>query len=224
MSYQNPYVKLRPKTRRPYTVIYLIRHCHPDYSKQKKLGDFDMPLSSFGNEQLKYLTERLAKFKIDKIYASQLRRAQETATPIASILNKEINIDPRLNEIDWWDWYRIPYFNTSEENRLKKIKDCLRLDKELNKMQTRARRFLHDIFIDNKGKTVALFTHGNFIKSVLTGILNADVVGFLSQDIFQSSLSKIVVDRDGYVRISFVNNVDHLPQPPEEDLFITLVD
>ena len=224
MLYQNPYVKLRPKTCRPYTVVYLIRHCHPDYTKQKKLGDFNMPLSSFGNEQLQFLNERLAKLKIDRIYASQLKRAQETAAPIAEILNIEFEIEPRINEIDWWDWYRIPYFNTSEENRSKKLKDYNKLDNELNKMQTRARRLLHDIFKTNKGKTVALFTHGNFIKSVLTGILNTDVIGFLSQDIFQSSLSKIVIDRDGYVRISFINNVDHLPQPPEEDLFITLVD
>lgn len=224
MPYQNPYVKLRPKTRRPYTVIYLIRHCHPDYAQEKKIGDFNMPLSSFGNEQLQFLTERLAKLKIDKIYASELRRAQETATPIAEILDIDIETDTRLNEIDWWDWYRIPYFNTSEENRPKKLKGYKQLDKELNKMQTIGRRFLHDIFKKNKGKTVALFTHGNFIKSVLTGILNADVIGFLSQEIFQSSLSKIVIDRDGYVRINFINNVDHLPQPPEEDLFITLVD
>jgi broad specificity phosphatase PhoE len=224
MAYQNPYIKLRPKTRRPYTVIYLIRHCHPDYLQQKKLGDFNMPLSSFGNEQLHFLTERLAKLKIDKIYVSQLKRAQETAAPIAKIMNMMVEVDPRLNEIDWWDWYRIPYFNTSEENRPSKVKDYKKLDSELNKMQASARRLLHDIFKSNKGKKVALFTHGNFIKSVLTGILNSDVIGFLSQDIFQSSMSKIVIDRDGYVRISFVNNVDHLPQPPEEDLFITLVD
>jgi len=224
MPYQNPYVKLRPKTRRPYTVIYLIRHCHPDYTQEKKLGDFNMPLSSFGNEQLQFLTERLAQLKIDRIYASELKRAQETATPLANILDVKVEIEPRLNEIDWWDWYRIPYFNTSESNRPKKVKDYLRLETQLNKMQVSARRFLHDIFKENKGKTVALFTHGNFIKSVLTGILNADVIGFLSQEIFQSSLSKIVIDRDGYVRINFINNVDHLPKPPEEDLFITLVD
>jgi len=224
MPYQNPYVKLRPKTRRPYTVIYLIRHCHPDYTQEKKLGDFNMPLSPFGNEQLQFLTERLAKLKIDRIYASELKRAQETATPIAEILNMKLEIEPRLNEIDWWDWYRIPYFNTSETSRPKKVKDYLKLENQLNKMQTSGRRVLHDIFKANKGKTVALFTHGNFIKSVLTGILNADVIGFLSQEIFQSSLSKIVIDRDGYVRINFINNVDHLPQPPEEDLFITLVD
>lgn len=224
MPYQNPYVKLRPKTRRPYTVIYLVRHCHPDYTKEKKLGDFNMPLSPFGNEQLQFLTERLVKLKIDKIYASELKRAQETAAPIAGILNIEVNISPRLNEIEWWDWYRIPYFNTSELNRSKKLKNYVELNAQLDAMQTNARRLLHDVFKNNKGKTVALFTHGNFIKSVLTGILNADVIGFLSQEIFQSSLSKIVIDRDGYVRINFINNVDHLPQPPEEDLYITLAD
>lgn len=224
MPYQNPYIKLRPKTRRPYTVIYLIRHCHPDYTTQKKLGDFNMPLSFFGREQLEFLTERLAKLKIDRLYVSELKRAQETVAPLENILNKKAVIEPRLNEIDWWDWYRVPYFKTSEENRPKKVKDYLRLEKQLNKMQSHARQLLNDVFKNNKGKTVALFTHGNFIKSVLTSILNADVIGFLSQDIFQSSLSKIVIDRDGYVRISFINNVDHLPQPPEEDLFITLVD
>ncbi len=224
MSYQNPYVKLRPKTRRPYTVIYLVRHCHPDYTLEKKIGDFNMPLSSFGNEQLHFLTERLVKLKINRLYASELKRAQETAAPLAKILNIKIETESRLNEIDWWDWSRIPYFNTSETKRPSKVKDYLVLDKQLNVMQAKARRLLHDIFKNNQGKTVALFTHGNFIKSVLTGILNADVIGFLSQEVFQSSLSKIVIDRDGYVRINFINNVDHLPQPPEEDLFITLVD
>lgn len=224
MAYQNPYVKLRPKTRKPYTVIYLVRHCHPDYKLEKKLGDKDMPLSSFGHEQLKYLTERLAKLKIDSIYSSELKRGQETAYPLSTIIKKDIIIDQRLNEIEWWDWHRIPYFNLSEEKRTKTLKGYEALDKELDKMQIKARCLLNDIFKKNKGKTVALFTHGNFIKSLLTGILNADVIGFLSQEIFQSSLSKIVIDKDAYVRINFINNVDHLPQPPEEDLYITLVD
>jgi len=92
MSYQNPYVKLRPKTRRPYTVIYLVRHCHPDYTLEKKIGDFNMPLSSFGNEQLHFLTERLVKLKINRLYASELKRAQETATPLAKILNIKIEL------------------------------------------------------------------------------------------------------------------------------------
>jgi hypothetical protein len=34
--YKNPYIKIQPKTNRPYTEILLIRHCHPDYKLEKK--------------------------------------------------------------------------------------------------------------------------------------------------------------------------------------------
>ncbi len=54
--------------------------------------------------------------------------------------------------------------------------------------------------------------------------MNADVIGFLSLEIYQASISKLVIDRDGYVKIGFINDVKHLPNPPHEDIFITLVD
>jgi broad specificity phosphatase PhoE len=91
-------------------------------------------------------------------------------------------------------------------------------------MQMTARRALADIFKKNKGKKIALFSHGNFIKSLITGIMNADVIGFLSLEIFQSSITKLIIDRDGYVKISYINDVSHLPSPPDEDMFITLID
>ncbi|MGI6374241.1 MAG: hypothetical protein ACOX0C_02805 [Patescibacteria group bacterium] len=49
--YKNPYVKVKPKTRKPYTEIYLIRHCHPDYNLEKKVGEAKMPLSKTGLKQ-----------------------------------------------------------------------------------------------------------------------------------------------------------------------------
>jgi len=222
--YQNPYVKIKPKTVRPYTEFYLIRHCHPDYTKEKKLGEQNMPLSRTGLNQRRYLTKKLLSLKFDKIYASELVRAQETALTYAQKKHKEILIDKRLNEIDWTHWFRIKYFNMSEKNREKKLKHHRELDRQLNKMQTAARRALADIYKSNKGKKVALFSHGNFIKALVTGVLNADVIGFLSLEIFQSSITKLVIDRDGYIKINYINDVGHLPSPPDEDLFLTLID
>ncbi len=223
-KYRNPYTKIKPSSRRPYTEIFLIRHCNPNYSVEKRTGDFNMPLSKLGRRQRKFLTKKLLKMDIDTVYASELARAQETAHPYVKKTKKTMIVDERLNEIDWSDWYRIKYFNMSEKTREKKLKHHLVLDKELNKMQVTARRALADIFKRNKGKRVAIFSHGNFIKALLTGILNADVIGFLSLEIFQSSISKLVIDRDSYIKISFINNVSHLPVLPKEDLFITLVD
>lgn len=224
LQYQNPYSKIKPKTRRPYTIIYLVRHCNPDYSSERLVGDFNMPLSDIGLKQRDYLTKKLLTMEVDKVYASELLRAQETARPFIAKTGKKLIIDPRLNEIDWKDWYKIKYFNMSEATRAKRFKQYAKLDRQLNEMQTEGRRLIADIYKHNKGKTVALFCHGNIIKSIITSILSADIIGFLSMEIFQSSVSKLVVDRDGYIKINYINNVGHLPHEPNEDLFITLVD
>jgi len=222
--YKNPYVKIKPKIKKPYTEILLIRHCHPNYKLEKKLGDKNMPLSKDGLNQRKYLTKRLLTANIDIICASELVRAQETAETFVKKTKKNLIINPRLNEFHWTGWYRIKYFNMTEKEREKRLKHHEFLDKELDKMQTAARRAMADIFRDFKGKKIAVFCHGNFIKSVLTGILNADIIGFLSLEIFQSSISKIIVDRDGYIKIVYINSVNHLPSPPDKDVFLTLVD
>lgn len=222
--YKNPYVKIQPKTKRPYTEILLIRHCHPNYKLEKKLGDKKLPLSPDGLKQRRYLTARLLRANIDVICASELTRAQETAADFAKKANKNLLINPRLNEFNWEDWYKIKYFNMTEKEREKRLKRHKVLDAELDKMQTAARRAMADIFRQYKGKKIAVFCHGNFIKSVLTGILNADIIGFLSLEIFQSSISKIMVDRDGYIKIIYINDVHHLPSPPDKDVFITLID
>ncbi len=222
--YKNPYIKIKPKTKRPYTEVYLIRHCHPDYSLEKKLGEQNMPLSAVGIKQRRYLTKRLLGMNINSVYTSQIVRAKETATSFLRQSKKKEIVDERINEIDWQHWYRIKYFHMTEQEREKKLKRHKFLDKELDKMQVVAREALTDICQSNKGKRIAVFSHGNFIKALLTGILNADVIGFLSLEIFQSSISKVVVDKEGYVKISYINDVNHLPQPPTRDIFITLLD
>ncbi len=222
--YQNPYVKIKPRSRRPYTTIYLIRHCHPDYRLEKKLGEKEMPLSEAGLKQRRLLTRRLLTLGIDKIYSSAILRARESAELFATRRGREICVDSRLNEFDWQRWHRVKYFNMSEKTRRSRLKDNRELDRQLDRMQTEARRALADIYRGNKGKTIAIFSHGNFIKSLVTGILSADVIGFLSLEIFQSSISKLVIDRDGYIKIDYVNDADHLTKKPNEDLFKTLVD
>jgi len=222
--YKNPYVKIKPPVKGPYTEVYLIRHCHPDYTKEKKLGERNMPLSKNGLEQRKYLTKKLLTMKFDKLYVSELIRAQETAIVYAKKKKIKLIIDERLNEIDWTHWLKIKYFHMSEKTREKKLKHHLLLDSQLDKMQVTARRALSDLYKQNKGKTIAIFSHGNFIKSLITGIMNADVIGFLSLEIFQSSITKLVIDRDNFVKISYINDVSHLPSPPHEDLFLSLID
>lgn len=180
-----------------------------------------MPLSKIGLKQRILLTKKLSTLKIDKIYASELTRALQTAELFAKKSRQRIIIDNRLNEIEWQNWYKIRYFNMSEKTRAKRIKGYRDMDKKLDRLQAKARRLIADIFKKNKSKNVAVFCHGNLIRSIITGILNTDVIGFLSMEIYQSSVSKLVIDRDGYIKINYINNIAHLPKRPDEDLFKT---
>ena len=218
-NYQTSYNKIKPKIKSPYTFIYLIRHCHSEYLNKRKIKGKEMSLSEIGYQQRSYLTKRLLSIKIDKIYVSEIRRAQETAEIFAKKTNKKIIIDERLNEINWQKWYKIKYFNMSEKERVKKIVRYKQLDKQLDKKQAAVRQLLADIYFQNKGKKITVFTHGNLIRAIITSILNADIIGFLSTEIYQSSISKIVIDRDGYVKINYINSICHLPHQPKEDLF-----
>lgn len=220
----NFHSNLKPADRMPYTTVYLIRHCNPDYSQEENLGSDKMPLSKFGLEQRKALTKKLLTLNIDRVYSSAFVRARETAALFADQAHKRIIIEPRFNEVDWLEWHRVKFFHITEENRPKHLKGYRKLDRQLDSIQVTARLALADIFKKNKGKTVAVFSHGNLIKAILTGILDADIVGFLSLEIFQSSISKLVIDKDGVVKINFINSVGHLRKPPQEDLFVSLID
>ena len=217
---QTPYAKTRQAINGPYTKIYLIRHCHPDYSLKEALGDANMPLSDLGRGQRKLLNKKLEQIELDKIYISELTRAKETAQDWAKKNKKRMYVDHRLNEVDWTEWYKIKYFRMSEKTRMKKIKEYKTLDKEMHKLHDKSRRLLADIYKKNKGKKIGLFCHGNLIRSMVTSVLNTDIIGFLSMEIYQSSVTKLVIDRDGYIKINYINNIGHLPHKPNEDLFM----
>lgn len=217
---QTAYGRSRPEISGPYTQIYLVRHCKPDYAQQHLVGDRNMPLDKIGLKQRKLLNKKLFSLKEVKIvYTSELLRAQQTAEIFLKKHKIEPIIDKRFNEVDWTEWYKIKYFNMSEKSRVKRVKAYKELDKRLNILQTRYRRILADIWKKNKGENVIIFCHGNVIRSILTSILNTDVIGFLSIELYQSSISKIVIDKNGYIKINYINNIGHLPHHPAEDLF-----
>lgn len=217
---QTAYARSRPEISGPYTQIYLVRHCKPDYDQQHLVGDHNMPLDKIGLKQRKLLNKKLLSLKdIQVVYTSELLRAQQTAEVFLKKRKIAPIIDKRFNEVDWTEWYKIKYFNMSEKSRIKRVKAYQEMDKRLNILQARYRRILADIWKQNKGKNIMIFCHGNVIRSMLTSILNTDVIGFLSIELYQSSISKIVIDKNGYIKINYINNIGHLPHRPAEDLF-----
>ena len=82
-------------------LLFLIRHGESAYNAESRIqGQSDIPLSELGHRQSEAAAEALAGASVDALYSSPLRRALETAQPIAARSNVPIATDPRLMEID----------------------------------------------------------------------------------------------------------------------------
>jgi broad specificity phosphatase PhoE len=76
------------------TVVYLVRHGQVD----RRTNLTDPPLSSQGWREAMQVAAYLHARPIARVYASPLRRAQETSAPLAAALGLPVIVEPRLRE------------------------------------------------------------------------------------------------------------------------------
>jgi len=87
------------------THVCLIRHGQTDWNLEGRYqGQSDVPLNQKGLEQARTLIEKLNGRKFAAIYSSDLTRARQTAEPIAQMLGIDIQLEPRLREINQGQW------------------------------------------------------------------------------------------------------------------------
>ncbi len=81
--------------------LILIRHGETESNrKHLTLGREDVPLNDRGRRQAATLVSALGTVPATAIYASPLRRAVETALPLAGALGLEVQTDDGLTEMD----------------------------------------------------------------------------------------------------------------------------
>lgn len=80
--------------------IYIVRHGETLWNKEKRLqGRTDIDLNENGRDLARQTGEALMDTAIDRIYASPLRRAKETAELIRNGREIELRTDDRLKEL-----------------------------------------------------------------------------------------------------------------------------
>ena len=93
------------------TTILVIRHGESVANQEDKFAGFsDFDLSELGHKQAdltaKYIKEH---FKVDAVYASDLKRAYNTALPTARAFDLEINAREALREVSAGRWEGMKY-------------------------------------------------------------------------------------------------------------------
>lgn len=72
-------------------LLYIIRHGDPNYANDS--------LTELGQKQAEALVPRMVQSRLDRIYASPMGRAQQTAQPTAEALGLPIRTEPWTREI-----------------------------------------------------------------------------------------------------------------------------
>ena len=87
------------------TTVYLARHGESDWNVERRWqGHADRPLTERGREQAAALAEKLRGVHLDAVYASDLRRAWETAEAVAAPRGLEVVRLSELREVDVGSW------------------------------------------------------------------------------------------------------------------------
>ena len=85
--------------------LILIRHAQSEWNAAGRWqGHADPSLSALGHEQAAMLAAELAAEPIDRIYASDLLRARQTADALAARLALEVEVDTAFRELDVGRW------------------------------------------------------------------------------------------------------------------------
>jgi broad specificity phosphatase PhoE len=188
------------KTRR-VTRLLLIRHGEIETRHQHTFGGrTDMNLSARGRKQARTLAGYLRGKTIDVIYASPMKRAQQTLAPLLKNGAPAQTILPALREVDFGDWTGLGWQAVSERfgfsvyDWLHQIEHRGAPNGENGKtFRDRIEPCLREIIRQHRGQNVAVFCHGGVIRMMLAILLNVPLSKTNQFEIEYASVTQVAL-------------------------------
>ena len=207
------------------TKLYIIRHAEAEGNLYRRVhGHYDSRITDMGHEQLEALQLRFSQIPIDAVYSSDLQRAVTTARAISVPRGLEIQTTPRLREVNMGHWEDSTWARLERED-LEQLQNFSRnpgrwdigSNEKFEALKARLVSVVSEIAARHPGETVAIVSHGNAIRTLLTHVLNLPSERFgESAHCDNAGVSLLEVDEGG-MRIVFMNDNSHIP--PEISTF-----
>jgi probable phosphoglycerate mutase len=188
--------------------LLLIRHALPVRIEDGD-GPADPELSDEGWQQAGALAAWLADEEIDAMIASPLRRAQETAEPLATLLDLPVATVDGLAEFDRdAPWYiPIEELKAADDPRWHALVKG-KWDVDPDEFQRNVVAAVDGIIDEHPGKTVAAVCHGGTINAYLSALLGLDQLMFFFPE--YTSVSRVRASRAGAKSLVSINETGHL--------------
>ena len=191
--------------------LLLIRHAEPIRIVDAE-GPADPPLHDRGRVQAARLAAWLADEPLDAVWSSPMRRAVETAEPLAEAQGLGVRIDDELAEFDREATSYIPY----EELKATRHPDFLAMveghldDFSIDPVEFRARvvRAVEHVVAAHPGQRVAVVCHGGVINAYAGHVLGIETPLWFEPR--YAGITRVAASRAGDRSIVTLNEFGHL--------------
>ena len=156
------------------TKILMVRHGQSEANDLGVFaGNYDIGLTELGHQQAQCTADFIAEnYKVDKIYASDLKRAFKTSEYIASKLELDIIPNKKFREIFAGKWegekfdILVEKYKNDYEKWLSDIGNASPTDGEtVKQLSVRVCDELENLAKENDGKTIVVVTHATPVRA-----------------------------------------------------------
>jgi len=177
----------------------LIRHGDTDNVDKVLAGRIDSSLNDEGISQSLRIAEVLKHLTIHAIYASPLKRTQQTAQPLANYLHLDVKINNELNQVNFGDLqglsidklFQDPNWKIFEENpALAKIPGGEDGFMVRERVSTAMQKLINQYPPD---AVIAIFSHGSIIRHTISYFIGLPLENLNQIRIAPASISTLTI-------------------------------
>jgi broad specificity phosphatase PhoE len=195
----------------------LVRHGQSTWNQEHRIqGQLDPPLSELGRRQAAVLGARLAAHRFAGLYASDLKRAFETAEVVGAAIHLQPEARTSLREVFLGEWEGLTTEEIAErypEAWASWVEepdwDVVPSGEGQAAFDRRVAAAMDDIARLHPQGDVLVVTHGGVIQVALHRIVGKPSRGLFPFKIQNASIT-LIEKRDGHVIIGGVNDIAHL--------------
>jgi broad specificity phosphatase PhoE len=185
------------------TQLVLIRHGEVEAAYQRVFGGrIDMNLSPRGHEQAKSLASWLQRQPLNAVYASPMKRVQQTLAPFGSSngWSGRVVVMDNLREVDFGDWTGHTWEGVKDKFGISAFQWLSELERgaipnaeNTTSYRARVEPCVREILQKHPGENVAIYCHGGVIRMILSILLEIPLPKMAGFEIDYASATSIAV-------------------------------
>jgi len=190
--------------------LILVRHALP-VRRENSDGPADPELSTDGHSQAELFARYMSEEHIDALYSSPLKRAIQTANPLAALKNLETVIEDGVAEFDQHSNEYIPVEElkaTNDPRWQEIVNGNWNSPEDSAEFTQRVIDSLEKIVSLHRGGRVVVTCHGGVINEYLAYVLKLDSQQFFYPN--YTSIHRIAASSNGHRSILSINETSHL--------------